>query len=110
MHSPDYVHSLLDGATRIEQAEVLIASVDDELGHWLFNLGLKPLDALRQIFDRRRQALVAFLGGCLGHLDFLPAHLRFAGFANRGTGHRGQQLRAEAKPKHRHLDCQGRFD
>ncbi len=30
MHSPDYVHSLLDGATRIEQAEVLIASVDDE--------------------------------------------------------------------------------
>ncbi|MCU0298795.1 MAG: GNAT family N-acetyltransferase [Candidatus Nanopelagicales bacterium] len=30
LHSPDYVRSLLDAATRIEQAEVLIAFVDDE--------------------------------------------------------------------------------
>ena len=54
------------GFARLEQRVLRrhldLASVDDELGHWLVNLGLKPFDAFRQVLDCRFQALVTFVG------------------------------------------------
>ena len=82
------------GFARLEQRvlrrNVDLASVDDELGHWLVNLRLKLLDALRQFFDSSFQGFIALMRV---HRD------------HRGYGSKSCRGRSSAPPQVIHLSA-----